>query len=117
MTGPKAAPQLLTQARNLELKLQTAARQLNGDNIKSNKFVEDIPSIGSRVGSVLYGSSRNTYGITQTQKDQVEISKSEFRSISKTIKKLINSDFKNFEKKLNEAGIPWTDGRDIPSFK
>jgi hypothetical protein len=115
--SPKAAPQLLTQARNLELKLQTAARQLNGDNIKSNKFVEDIPSIGSRVGSVLYGSSRNTYGITQTQKDQVEISKSEFRSISKTIKKLINSDFKNFEKKLNEAGIPWTDGRDIPSFK
>ena len=108
---------MLIQARNLEIKLRTAARQLNGDNIKSDKFEEDVPSIGSRVGSVLYGSSRNTYGITQTQKDQVEIAKTEFRSVSKIIKKLINSEFKILEKKLNEAGIPWTDGRDIPSFK
>jgi hypothetical protein len=115
--SPNADPQLLTQARNLELKLRTAARQLNGDNIKSDKFVEDVPSIGSRVGSVLYGSSRNTYGITQTQKDQVEIAKTEFRLVSKTIKNLINFDFKNFEKKLNEAGIPWTDGREIPSVR
>jgi hypothetical protein len=101
----------------LELELRTAARQLNGDNIKSDKFVEDIPSIGSRVSSVLYGSSRNTYGITQTQKDQVEIAKSEFKSVSKTIKKLINSNFESFEKKLNQAGIPWTEGRDIPRLK
>jgi hypothetical protein len=115
--SPNADPNLLKQARDLELKLRTAARQLNGDSIKSDKFVEDVPSIGSRVGSVLYGSSRNTYGITPTQKDQVEIAKTEFKSVSKTIKKLMNADFKNFEKKLNEAGIPWTEGRDIPSFK
>ena len=115
--SPNADPGLLKQARELELKLRTAARQLNGDNIKSDKFVEDVPSIGSRVGSVLYGSSRNTYGITQTQKDQVEIARTEFKVVSKTIKKLINSDFKAFEKKLNEAGVPWTEGRDIPGFK
>ena len=87
--SPNAEPALLKQARELELKLRKAARQLNGDNIKSDKFVEDVPSIGSRVGSVLYGSSRNTYGITQTQKDQVEIAKTEFKAVSKTIKKLI----------------------------
>ena len=115
--SPNAEPALLKQARELELKLRKAARQLNGDNIKSDKFVEDVPSIGSRVGSVLYGSSRNTYGITQTQKDQVEIAKTEFKAVLKTIKKLINSDFKTFEKKLNEGGIPWTEGRDIPGFK
>jgi hypothetical protein len=115
--SPNADPALLKQARELELKLRTAARQLNGDNIKSDKFVEDVPSIGSRVGSVLYGSSRNTYGITQTQKEQVEIAKTEFKTVSRTIKKLINSDFKNFEKQLNDAGIPWTEGRDIPNFK
>ena len=115
--SPGADPELLKQARELELKLRAAARQLNGDNIKSDKFVEDIPSIGSRVSSVLYGSSRNTYGITQTQKDQVEIAKTEFKSVSKTIKKLINSNFESFEKKLNQAGIPWTEGRDIPRLK
>lgn len=112
--SPNGTPELMKQARALELKLDAAAKPLSGDEVKESKFEQVVPTIGRRVGSALFGSMRNTYGITQTQREQVEIAREEFSTVSAEIKRLLEVDVKSFEELLNEAGIPWTAGRAIP---
>ena len=115
--NPKASIEMMKQARDLELKLKSAAKQLGGDEIKSAKYEQTVPSIGARVGGALFGTMRNTYGVTQTQRDQVEIARTEFAEVSQTVKSLLAEDVKAFEASLDEAGIPWTSGRPIPDAK
>lgn len=108
---------LMKVAETFELKLKAADKSLNGDSVVGAKFEEDVPSIGGRVGSVLFGSMRSTHGITKTQKEQVEIAKQEFKTVSKEIKNLLEVEMKQFEEQLSKAGIPWTSGRAIPDFE
>jgi hypothetical protein len=115
--SPNGTAELMKEARELELKLKAANKKLNGDQIKESKFEQVVPSIGGRVGNVLFGSMRNTYGITKTQKEQIEIARQEFATVSTEIKNLLDVEVKSFEAKLNAAGIPWTPGRPIPAIK
>ena len=115
--SPNGTPELMKAARELELKLKAADKLLNGDQVKSSKFEQVVPSVGGRVGGALFGSMRNTHGITQTQREQVEIGRQEFEALSSDIKTLLEEEFKSFEDQLSEAGIPWTTGRAIPDVK
>jgi hypothetical protein len=115
--SPNGTGELMKRARELELSLKSADRSLNGDSIKSDRFEEDVPSIGSRVNGALFGSMRNSYGMTDTQREQVEIAREEFEEVSKEVKNLLEVDVKVFEEQLGEAEIPWTTGRAIPDVK
>jgi len=112
--SPKGTPELMKRARELELSLKAADRLLNGDNIRSDRYEEDVPSIGSRIGGALFGSMRNSYGLTQTQREQIEIAQDEFKEVGQEVRNLLEVDVKVFEEQLSEAGIPWTTGRAIP---
>lgn len=109
-------PELMKQARELELSLIAADHLLNGNPVVGNKFEQGVPSIARRVSSVLFGSMGNSYGITQTQREQIEIARGEFSEVGKEIKNLLEVDVKVFEEQLSEAGIPWTTGRAIPDI-
>ena len=37
--------------------------------------------------------------------------------LSASVKELIEADFVNLQKKLDDAGLPWTSGRAIPELK
>ena len=97
--------------RNLGGKIRDFSRNLG------SKFQQDVPSIGNRVNSVLFGTMRSTHGITKTQREQIEIAKEEFKTVSQEVKNLLEVDFKAFQQRLGEAGIPWTAGREIPDLK
>ena len=115
--SPNGTPELMKAAQEFELSLKAADKSLNGDSVVSAKYEQDVPSIGGRVGSVLFGSMGSTYGITKTQKEQVDIAKEEFNTVSGEIRNLLEVEMKSFEARLNEAGIPWTTGRAIPDIK
>lgn len=112
--SPNGTAELMRQARKLELSLKAAEKQLDGDSVKESKFEQTVPSVGGRVGNVLYGSLGNTYGFTKTQREQIEIAQEEFDAVAAEVRDLLEIDFKAFEGELNEAGIPWTSGRGIP---
>ncbi len=112
--SPMGTAELSKEARRLELAMKEISISLNGDPILNEKYVEAVPSIRDRIRGVLFGSMRNTYGITQTQREQAEIGRSEFAEVSSKIKELLANDLKQFEDRLNEAGIPWVAGRSIP---
>ena len=116
-SSPNGTPELVKEARTLELALKAASRSLNGDQVKSSRHEQVVPSIGQRVRGALFGTMRNTYGVTETQREQVEIARDEFGTVSEEIKNLLDVDLKVFQIVLDEATIPWTKGRSIPDVK
>lgn len=109
----QATAQLVDTARNLELKLKTLRRRLSGGSVKSRRDEPDQISITSRIYAAGSGM-RSTYGPTKTQHRDYEIAQSEFEAIQGQVKKLIERDFANLQKKLESARIPWTAGRPLP---
>ena len=116
-THPNGSAELMKEARTLELALKAASRSLNGDAVKSAKYEQVVPSIGQRVRGALFGTMGHTYGVTATQREQVEIAREEFGKVAEEIENLLDVDMKVFQEQLDEAEIPWTKGRPIPKTK
>ena len=113
---PDGTVDMIKMARQLELEMKAAEKSLSGDEMKDDLMEQVVPSIRSRIGTALFGSARSTYGVTETQVDQVEIAREELVEVSEEVRKLIEIDLKVFEDQLDEAGIPWTSGRAIPEI-
>ena len=109
-------PELLAQARGLELKLRDIRETLGGGSVISRHNEPDRISIMNRISSAMSGTG-STYGPTKTDRQDFEIAKEEFEGVLGQVKRLIEGDFVNLQKNLETAGIPWTAGRPIPQLK
>ena len=105
-------PELITEARQLKLKMSDFTRKISGDNTRSSRSEQIEPSMRARLQGALRGSS-TTYGPTQTHREQVTIAVEQFEAIIGDFKSFVE-ELESFESKLDEAGIPWTSGRKIP---
>ena len=111
-----ASAEIMAATREIELAIKSLEVELSGDPLKEERYEQTVPSIGSRIGGVLFGSMRNTHGITETQKEQIEIARTDYEEISVKIQKLLSEDLEEFKSSLDEAGVPWTAGRAIPDI-
>lgn len=109
-----ATPELKRTANELELAFKRLEIEMNGDPNQISRFEPTVPSIGSRLGGALYSAMGNTYGLTKTHREQVEIARDDFAELAESVSKLIEKDLKTFFKKLDTAEIPWSLGRAIP---
>ena len=114
--SPSGDWDLLQQAHDLKKNLLDASDQLNGDDTKSTRYAIGAPSISSRISNALFGSMRNTYGPTTTNREQFEIAVGEYAEIKDQIQSLLTEDLEALRSAMDEAGVPWTSGRDIPDF-
>ncbi|MCP4611205.1 MAG: glycosyl hydrolase [Planctomycetes bacterium] len=112
----KGTPQLLDEARKMELELKDIRELLIGNTTKSRYDEPERLSIMRRASSAM-NAMRSTYGPTLTHRQDFEIAQDEFESVLGQIKELIEIDLVNLQKKLEEAGLPWTSGRPIPELK
>ncbi len=112
----KGSPELLEQARELELQLKDIRETLAGGSVISRYDEPDLISIGNRI-SMAMSTAGSTYGPTKTNRRDYEIAKEEFEGISGQLKRLIESDFVKLQKDLEAAGVPWTSGRPIPRLE
>jgi hypothetical protein len=112
----KGTTQLFEESRGLELKLKDIRELLIGNTAKSQHREPDRLSIMNRVSSSM-NAMRSTYGPTQTHRRDYEIAQEEFETILGQMKELIEADFVNLQKKLEEADLPWTSGRPMPELK
>ncbi len=113
---PKASEELMKQARDMEKQTREIRRALLGDRTISRRYGNQPPSISSRIRRVVGGHWRSTSAPTQTMREQYRIAGEEFEPQLEKLQKLIETDLKNIEKALEEAGAPWTPGR-IPKWK
>ena len=108
--------QLFEEARELELEFKDIVERLAGNTVKSQYREPDRLSTMTRINSAMSGM-RSTYGPTQTHRRDCEIAREEFETILGQVRELIEVDFVNLQRKLEEAGLPWTSGRPIPDLK
>ena len=111
---PNGTAELVAKANGLKKRLSDYKIKLSGDEMKNDKWMRTVPGISSRIRGVIFGSMRGTYGITKAAKEQYKIGVEEFEEIQGDLFKLLDEELEAFEDEVDEAGIPWTQGRDLP---
>ncbi|MEL7541601.1 MAG: glycosyl hydrolase, partial [Pseudomonadota bacterium] len=92
-----------------------AISELVSGNAARNAIYERTqPTVRSRLGVVLTGVGRSTYGPTQTHRDQLAFAKAEFDAIRQRLTTLTETTIPAFERELIAAGAPWVPGGQIP---
>jgi len=74
------------------------------------------PGLSSRLNGIIRDQWRSTSAPTQTHRDAYLIVADEFSPVLQKLKKLVEVDAKQIEKKLDEIGAPYTPGR-FPDWK
>jgi hypothetical protein len=111
---PAGTPELLAEAQKLKLRMDTYYRQLFGNEEKDKRWFMTEPGINNRLQRAFFGTLGGTHGPTKTTKDQWQIAKTQWEEIEADLLNLIGDEMEAFEKAVDEAGIPWTTGRDQP---
>jgi photosystem II stability/assembly factor-like uncharacterized protein len=112
---PKASPELMKQAEDIEVQLRDIRRALFGDETISKRNANQPPSISNRLFQLMYGYSSSTSEPTQTMKDQCQIVSGELKPLLKKLEKLSTEDIKKLEEAMDAIDAPWTPGR-IPKW-
>ena len=107
---------LASDFKKIESLLIEIDRELNGDQTLIKRNESYLPSISSRMNTLVYGLWSTSSGPTNTQKEQYEICRKNLQNLLPKLELLIIKDIRNIENLLEKAGAPWTPGR-IPKFK
>ena len=111
---PDGTVELVAKANDLQKRLADYKIQLSGDDMRDDKWMMTVPGISSRIRGAVFGGMRGTYGLTKSAKEQYKIGVEEFEEIKVDLFKLLDEELEAFEDEVDEAGIPWTQGRDLP---
>ena len=87
---------------------------VHGDPAREKIAERQTANFLSRLQSVMFTVSNNTYGPTQTQRDQIEYARTEFAEFRSRMKVLVEQTIPAFERKLIAADAPWVPGSVIP---
>ncbi|MFN3192510.1 MAG: VPS10 domain-containing protein [Aureliella sp.] len=102
------------KARLIEVRLKEMEMELTGDQLKSEKNQVGKRSVLERIQTALFGTLGQTYGPTQTHRDQAEIAEAQYGEIVDELRGIIEEDFAELQSEMDEAGVPWTSGRAFP---
>lgn len=102
------------QARSVELELQALAVVLQGDQLRDSRSQVTKRSILERIQGALFGTLGQTYGPTQTHRQQFEIAETQFTEFEQDLRNVLEGGFADLSDLLDEAGVAWTSGRPLP---
>ena len=86
---------------------------MSGNRTKNSLGVLEPLSVKSRLSYASYNPSRNAYGPTKTEKNSLIIANDLYNEISAQLTFLIDQEYENLKKSLDEAHVPWSPGRNI----
>ena len=115
--APVALKELLNQLMSLKVEVKQIIRALNADEtLEEARFEPRPPAISDRILVLLLAQQYSTSEPTETMKDQYRLACEEFEPLLQRLTKLVETDLRNVEKKMEEARAPATPGR-IPVWK
>ncbi|MGE3182359.1 MAG: glycosyl hydrolase [Phycisphaerae bacterium] len=114
---PTANLELRDALRAFELKLEDMREKLSGDELLGENSVPTPPSVRARVFNAFSGTRNSPYGPTKTQRRQYEIARDQYVAIEESLRGLLENEYPALLKQLDEAEVPWTPGRPIPTLK
>ena len=103
---PKGTAELLDQAQRLRQRMETFDRQMNGDELKDDRWAMSKPGINQRIGRALGIALSGTHGPTKAAIEQYEIGKQQFEQIEPKINELLDQDLPALENAIDAARIP-----------
>ena len=95
---------MVNELKDLDIKL-------SGDTTRSSRSQTAQVSIRQRVSAGLRGTLSQTYGPTQTHRQQFEIGQREFKILQKQLDQFYAKTYAKLLKDLDKADAPWTPGR------
>ena len=104
---------LYEKANSLKKKIQMEHYRLSGNRTKNSLGVLAPLSVKSRLSYASYNPSRNAYGPTKTERDSLMIANDLYNEISTHLTFLVDQEYENLKKSLDEAHVPWSPGRSI----
>ncbi|HJX29176.1 MAG TPA: glycosyl hydrolase, partial [Thermoanaerobaculia bacterium] len=113
---PRADDRLSDEADALERRLQDIDVALSGDTTLARRNEGTPPSIFGRINNVVEGQWNTTMAPTQTHQDAYRLAAEAFTPVLAELTRLVETDLKALEDKMEAAGAPWTPGR-VPTWQ
>ncbi|OQY03909.1 MAG: hypothetical protein B6I20_04000, partial [Bacteroidetes bacterium 4572_117] len=110
--------EMMTEIQAIEKDLDIIIFAFNGLRPKASyeEIPPHMPSISRRLNYVVRAHYNSTAAITQTEKDQLAIVEEQMPGLIEKLREIGTKDIVGLEKKLDNAGVPWTSGR-LPEWK
>jgi photosystem II stability/assembly factor-like uncharacterized protein len=105
---------LQAEADALRKRLLALEEDLSGDRRRSRFGDDGPPSIVARLRVAQRGTRSSTYGPSPTHRQSLDIAREGFAALRAGLTRLIETDLPAIERRLEEAGAPWTPGRGVP---
>jgi photosystem II stability/assembly factor-like uncharacterized protein len=106
-------PELDATVRELSDRLADLEVKLDGDPIKDRLGEPEVPSISGRLSVADIGNRFSLYGPTPTHLESVRIAEEQLGEVRAELD-AVQAELAALEAKLDQAGVPWTPGRDVP---
>ncbi|MDQ7087846.1 MAG: glycosyl hydrolase [Acidobacteriota bacterium] len=100
--------------RDLQQQLHRVQEAMGGNTSRRSIGEPMAPSVMRRLDVVITGNRLSTYGPTPTHRRSLEIALEQFATLREKLHQLIDVALPALEKRLDEAGVPWTPGREVP---
>lgn len=115
--GPDVQLDLYEQARGLDKRLADLRVDLTGDPVKQEYRAPTPPAIIDRVQRIVGAFWSTTAAPTDTHRRDYRIASEEFTTVLGRLRTLVEEDLRNLEQMLEEAQVPWTEGRGPPDWQ
>jgi hypothetical protein len=70
--------------------------------------------VSARLSFAASGTRDSTYGPTPAHKKSMKLAEQGFRDVRRRLNRLLMEQLPAFEKRLRDAGAPWSTGQPIP---
>ena len=107
--------EIYSDMQDIESKLNDISYELNYDPVASTLDKATPPTIGNRVGYLVFEQFYSKAPPTDTHQRVYDIAREEYTDILKRIRELVTTDLYNLQEKLKDAGAPYTPYV-LPSF-
>ena len=104
--SPKGSAEILDHAHRLRQRMESFDRQLNGDELKDDRWVMTKPGINQRISRALFSAASGTHGPTKAALEQYKIGKKQFDEVEPKIEKLLDREFRSLEREMDALKIP-----------
>ena len=110
-----ADPRLYGEAHALEKSAKDLRDKLTGNREREMMSEPGIVSVSQRLYVAGWGDRTQAFGPTDHQRENFEIAQDDYAEIRKALQQMFHVDLPDLQRRLDEAGVPWTPGRSIPA--
>ncbi len=109
-----AGPEVDGELEALRLEIDALQTELNGNRSKGSLAEPQPAVIGDRLAVADFARQFSTYGPTPTHSRSLEIAEQDLAAFKAKLNRMLTERLPAVERRLLEAGAPWTPGQAIP---